>query len=299
MTMPAAAATIGDNSLVDLAARISREHEARVSAEQGELEHAIAAGRLLAEAKQQFGKRGQWRQWVESNCSFAFRTAQAYMQIAKNEKSAEGSAHLSIIKAIKGIQAKKQRVEHAGPQEQCIERLNGHKRFNPRGVRIPVPDGMTLAELCRKGAALEANGASPSEAAKQCGIGVQSFTAGRSIVVLSDRKELSVEERKLVDDAIATMNADCRVRQPYASVKPIIDRVWGSRRGVRRTDKGAAKRVAMFKNAISIITEACRHGRDLQIPALDEEETTSAVASIRQSIDSLRALSRAITRGGK
>jgi len=70
------------NSLVDLAACIRQEHEASASALKCGLEHAIKAGRLLIEAKEQL-KHGRWLPWLKEHCEVPERTAQAYMRVAR------------------------------------------------------------------------------------------------------------------------------------------------------------------------------------------------------------------------
>jgi hypothetical protein len=87
MTKPAPAqATIAadpafSNSLTDLAARIRVEHEACDAALKRGLQHAVAAGKLLIEAKAQL-KHGQWLPWLREHCGIPERSARRYMQIA-------------------------------------------------------------------------------------------------------------------------------------------------------------------------------------------------------------------------
>jgi 2-succinyl-5-enolpyruvyl-6-hydroxy-3-cyclohexene-1-carboxylate synthase len=76
------------NSLVDLAARIKSEHTAVSSALKESLRHAIAAGELLLEAKDQV-PHGQWLPWLQEHCSISERTAQLYMRVAKNRAEIE------------------------------------------------------------------------------------------------------------------------------------------------------------------------------------------------------------------
>src|SRR5271163_3492730 len=76
------------NSLVDLAARIKTEHTAVSSALKESLRHAIAAGELLLEAKDQV-PHGQWLPWLQKHCSIFERTAQLYMRVAKNRAEIE------------------------------------------------------------------------------------------------------------------------------------------------------------------------------------------------------------------
>jgi hypothetical protein len=76
------------NSLADLAARIRAEHEATSTALRNSVEHAMAAGDLLIEAKTQL-KHGQWLPWLAEHCAMSERTAQLYMRIAKNRATIE------------------------------------------------------------------------------------------------------------------------------------------------------------------------------------------------------------------
>ena len=55
------------NSLADLAARIKAEHEATAIAMRRGVEHAMAAGDLLLEAKAQL-KHGEWLPWLAAHC---------------------------------------------------------------------------------------------------------------------------------------------------------------------------------------------------------------------------------------
>ena len=68
-----------------LAARIDVEHAAVAQALQSALAHAIAAGELLIVAKRQV-KHGEWRPWLEANCSVPARTARHYMALARKRK---------------------------------------------------------------------------------------------------------------------------------------------------------------------------------------------------------------------
>ncbi len=97
------------NSLADLAARINAEHEAANAVLQQGLQHAVAAGRLLIEAKAQVKvHRGHWLPWLKANCTASPRTCQAYMQVAKSftavggddETNAQRVAHLSFRDAL-------------------------------------------------------------------------------------------------------------------------------------------------------------------------------------------------------
>jgi hypothetical protein len=96
------------NSLTDLAARIKIEHEAACGALKQGLEHAVAAGKLLLEAKAQV-PHGQWLPWLGEHCaSVSARTAQAYMRVARSfdnlgAVSAQRVADLSFREALQSL----------------------------------------------------------------------------------------------------------------------------------------------------------------------------------------------------
>jgi hypothetical protein len=93
----------GNNFLTDLAARIRAEHEAVSTALRESVRHAITAGELLVEAKEQLG-HGRWLPWLRDHCTMSERTAQLYMRVAKNRAEVEaqmrnGVADLSLNEA--------------------------------------------------------------------------------------------------------------------------------------------------------------------------------------------------------
>jgi hypothetical protein len=76
------------NYLPELAARIRAEHQATADALKTSVQHAIAAGELLIEAKALL-KHGQWLPWLQDHCVMSERTAQLYMRCAKNREAIE------------------------------------------------------------------------------------------------------------------------------------------------------------------------------------------------------------------
>jgi hypothetical protein len=92
------------NSLADLAARIRVEHSACTAAMKRGLQHAIAAGEMLIEAKAQL-KHGEWLPWLRDHCQIPERTASLHMRLAENRAQIEaeignGVADMSIRGAI-------------------------------------------------------------------------------------------------------------------------------------------------------------------------------------------------------
>ena len=91
------------NSLTDLAHRIKAEHQAVVGTVRRSLEHAIAAGELLAEAKGLL-RHGQWMAWVKKYCGIPHRTVNLYLRLASHKEQIGNVANLSIRDAIKLLQ---------------------------------------------------------------------------------------------------------------------------------------------------------------------------------------------------
>jgi hypothetical protein len=98
------------DDLGELAARIQREHEACSASFKRGLEHAIACGYLLNQAKAKLG-HGTWLAWLKLECpDINKRTAQSYMRLAAHRPLIEAKcatvAHLTINAALDLIAAK-------------------------------------------------------------------------------------------------------------------------------------------------------------------------------------------------
>lgn len=75
----------GDPAPVNLTEKAKKINAAVLAAEasaKSAVQHALAAGNLLIEAKKAIG-HGGWQKWVVSNCDLAPRTARAYMRLAE------------------------------------------------------------------------------------------------------------------------------------------------------------------------------------------------------------------------
>jgi hypothetical protein len=103
------------NRLGDLAARIAAEHEAAGAATRKTLQHAIAAGELLIEAKDRVG-HGRWENWLKKTCNVPPRSATKYMKLAEGreiiEKNQIGpAADLTINAALRLLKPKAKKFE--------------------------------------------------------------------------------------------------------------------------------------------------------------------------------------------
>lgn len=91
------------NRLPILAASIRDHVAAAEAATRRGLEHAIAAGLLLLEARELVA-HGEWLAWLHLNCPLSPRQAQTYMRLARNRHKFEAvknaaTAHLTIAAA--------------------------------------------------------------------------------------------------------------------------------------------------------------------------------------------------------
>jgi hypothetical protein len=81
---------VKSNSLVDLCDRLKAEHIAAAGALKCSLGHAMAAGDILIEAKEQL-KHGHWLPWLQS-CGISERAAQRYIRLARNRRTIEAKS---------------------------------------------------------------------------------------------------------------------------------------------------------------------------------------------------------------
>jgi Protein of unknown function (DUF3102) len=94
----------GSNYLIDVAARIKTEHEAVSLSLKESVRHAIVAGTLLIEAKEQLN-HGQWLPWLREHCGLSERTAQRYMQLIKHSDVIEAKSDTMSDLTINGALA--------------------------------------------------------------------------------------------------------------------------------------------------------------------------------------------------
>lgn len=106
-----------DLGLTSLAERINDEHRLAEDAARSAVEHAVKAGELLIEAKGKVA-HGEWGDWVKANCSFAERTTQVYMRVARelpklNGSKAQRVADLPLREAVRALAEPKEPEDEA------------------------------------------------------------------------------------------------------------------------------------------------------------------------------------------
>ena len=118
---------IDRQELFDLADVINAEHKAFRRAFKATFRSGLMAGDKLLEAKELVG-HGGWGSWVAENCEFSDRTAQVYMQLARNRDRVEQilktavPADLSITSVLREIAAPETaEIEPAGESEGILD----------------------------------------------------------------------------------------------------------------------------------------------------------------------------------
>jgi hypothetical protein len=93
-------------ALPDLAQAIEAEHQAAVGAARSAIDHAVACGRLLIQAKAQV-PHGEWLPWIEANLTFGPRQAQKYARLADRARDVDQmrleNSHLTIDQALAAL----------------------------------------------------------------------------------------------------------------------------------------------------------------------------------------------------
>ena len=135
------------NTLDKLASEINKEAKLAEQHAMQAVNHALNAGRLLTEAKQQC-PHGQWLPWMAKNFEGSARTAQGYMRLFEHKDllaNTQRVAHLSVREALKmlaepqAVAPEEKPEPYKPPSRDAIERwpdlLDGPSRvFHAEGM---------------------------------------------------------------------------------------------------------------------------------------------------------------------
>jgi hypothetical protein len=177
-----------------------------------------------------------------------------------------------------------------GVNDRKIGEKNGNVPDYDSGPRIKVPAGVALVDIIRAGMKIEIEqGRSVNDASAVVGVGRQSYREAKAVVLLSDLDSLTHQEKETVSKAMEIMKRERRTREAYALIKDIAAQVWGKAKS-GYTKKTANRVVGSFMGAITIITEACDHGRRLKVPNLSADEAMSITLQIMDAEKALKEL---------
>ncbi len=125
---------IDNQSLKDLAAKISAEHKRAEKSAKNAIAHALKAGELLIVAKSKVA-HGAWLPWLAEHCEVAERTARAYMRLANelprlDEVKRQRVADLSLRETLKALAAPSKPISSLERAKACISQ-QAEKIENP------------------------------------------------------------------------------------------------------------------------------------------------------------------------
>jgi hypothetical protein len=134
-TIEVAAVTL---TLTELIEQINAAHEQCRQAYQSSLAHARRCGELLIEAKSQV-QHGEWLTWLNVNCTVAARTAQAYMQVARDWSKLEESATVADLSL-------KDALKLLGDSEDADGETEPPKSDTPDAFTPPIAADLTVGD---------------------------------------------------------------------------------------------------------------------------------------------------------
>lgn len=153
------------------------------------------------------------------------------------------------------------------------------------GSKVRVPEGVTLVDHCRNGLQTEKEtGKNPEVIAKELGVGSHTYRMIRSIILLSQRDELTNADVEIIERTCDLINKTRNVRTYYKNVKPIIDRVWGAdNRNRTYDDKSAKKRIEVFRNAVTILFDTCERASKVEQPLMPIADIDAAIDELTEA----------------
>jgi hypothetical protein len=108
-------------NLDQLATRIKAEHRHAVQTVRKSLEHARAAGELLAQAREEIKDSPyRWGKWVEQECGIQERTASNYLRLFRRWAEVEQAGDVAALTVRAALTLLKKRTRPAKPDRPGI-----------------------------------------------------------------------------------------------------------------------------------------------------------------------------------
>lgn len=154
------------------------------------------------------------------------------------------------------------------------------------GYRIQIRGNKTLEQLGRELIKIESDGLTAEDAAKKGNISPATYRKLRDIINIYDfRKELPEQDAVLAERALKEANEYRQIQQAHASIKHIVDRVWGT--GIRG-NKRASRKTEDFDHAVSVIYYSSLAKIDL--PHLSKERAEEVVSTLDEAVSNIKAI---------
>ncbi len=166
------------------------------------------------------------------------------------------------------------------------------------GGRITAAPGQSLVQYIREGIKGLPDALSEAIVAERCetlNVSVQTFRMLRRMIILSDRPELTQDDKKFVLDLLDKVDRTRNIREYYQKAKPLMDRIWG---GDRRpiSNKSSKKRVEVFRNAIVILRDTCDRVIEMDMPYMSEEDVDRSINDLVEARRQIAKLAETLRR---
>ena len=195
--------------IVDLADRINAEHHACHAAVDSALDHALAAGDMLIQAKS-LCVHGDWTRWLADYFEGSDRLARSYMRLARNRQELEAKRQTSAVFDHVGISIEKA-IRYLAPPKQST---TGEQKV------LPPADHRKPAEI--SGAATELRVSDFPEDKPDCDVHLE--PTGRVLLARPASSQRTGQRRTLSEgrvSALACRAADAALSQLEGTLKRI------------------------------------------------------------------------------
>jgi hypothetical protein len=150
------------------------------------------------------------------------------------------------------------------------------------GVAMIIPQGADVVDLCKRGLALEENGATAEKAATEIGIAIGAYRACRQIVLLAESPVLSAKDAALARQALDILVTTLQWGAAWEIAEPLAVRMWGE--GTKYDLPNiAGKRLEKFERSFGIVLQGCMTTGEIDLPYLSPEDAKSAIRRIGQA----------------
>jgi hypothetical protein len=153
-------------------------------------------------------------------------------------------------------------------------------------VKVVVPEGADIAELCRRGLSMEADGVFVAEAAKAIGLSERAYAISRQIVMLADNPDLAPADKETALRALNILRDTLQLGTAWEPVEKLAERVWGSERRLGLLNI-TSKRLEQFERSLGIVIQACLTTDEINLPYLSDDRAKKAVREISSARSAL------------
>lgn len=175
-----------------------------------------------------------------------------------------------------------------------VARTVRERKAIPTGRRVTVKGGKTILDAAREGMERERAGAAVPDVARHIGLSVMNYTWCRDVLLLSERDDLTNEERAIVRKATRDIDETHQVGRAGKLIEPIVKRVFLPKHS---RIKGKV-RTADFENSIESLARLCANAIDIPIPILTDQQARKATLQLDDAAKALAELTERI-KGGR